>query len=179
MKLKITTLTPQEKKGIDKIYYSTFKTNFGKFVVASTNTAICNILLFKNLSETIKELQTCWPSATVTAKAAPAHTVVKKLFSGKKINSSITLALRGTKFQTSVWKALLDIPKGKTSTYTKIATQIGKPKAVRAVGTAIGNNPMCYLIPCHRVLNSNGGIGGYRWGTNVKKKMLALEGVTI
>lgn len=81
----------------------------------------------------------------------------------------------GTNFQQQVWKALLTIPKGQTRTYSQIACQIGKPKAVRAVASAIAANTLYYQIPCHRVIRSNGQIGEYRWGSELKAELLKLE----
>ncbi len=81
----------------------------------------------------------------------------------------------GAPFQIKVWEALLRIPTGQVSTYGEIARSIGSPRAVRAVGTAVGRNPVSWLIPCHRVLRSTGGLGGYHWGTPVKRAMLAWE----
>ena len=81
----------------------------------------------------------------------------------------------GTEFQQAVWNALQQIPVGVTTTYAKIADAINRPKAVRAVGTAIGANPIAFLIPCHRVIRTDGGLGGYRWGLEIKKMMLEWE----
>ena len=86
------------------------------------------------------------------------------------------LDLGGTDFQKSVWKALLEIPYGQTSSYKQIANLIGNPKAVRAVGTACGNNPFLIIIPCHRIVKSDGSLGGFAYGSEVKKKLLKLEG---
>jgi AraC family transcriptional regulator of adaptative response/methylated-DNA-[protein]-cysteine methyltransferase len=83
--------------------------------------------------------------------------------------------LDGTEFQLKIWEALIEIPAKTTTTYADIAEKVGKPKAVRAVGTAVGANPIAYLIPCHRVIRTDGTLGGYRWGLDVKKKMLAFE----
>lgn len=82
----------------------------------------------------------------------------------------------GTEFQKSVWKALLKIPYGKTSTYKKIANEIGKPKAVRAVGTAVGKNPFLIIVPCHRVIKADGSIGEFAYGNEIKKELLKIEG---
>ena len=87
----------------------------------------------------------------------------------------IKLHLLGTPFQLKVWEALLKIPSGSLSTYGAIAKEIEKPKSSRAVGTAIGSNPVAYLIPCHRVIRSNGELGGYMWGTNRKQAIIAWE----
>ena len=86
------------------------------------------------------------------------------------------LDLEGTDFQKSVWQALLKIPYGKTSSYKKIAHEIGNPKAVRAVGTAVGKNPFLIIIPCHRVIKSEGSLGGFAYGSQIKKKLLKIEG---
>ncbi len=86
------------------------------------------------------------------------------------------LDLGGTDFQKSVWKALLEIPYGQTSSYKQIANLIGNPKAVRAVGTACGNNPFLIIIPCHRIVKSDGSLGGFAYGSEIKKKLLKLEG---
>ena len=88
---------------------------------------------------------------------------------------AISLDLRGTPFQVAVWKALLDIPHGETRTYAEIARAVGRPAAVRAVGTAIGRNPICILVPCHRVIRSGGGLGGYGGGLWRKEYLLGLE----
>ena len=93
----------------------------------------------------------------------------------RNLSDEIVLHLHGTDFQIQVWKALLEIPFGKTSTYSDIAIAIKNPQALRAVGTAIGRNPVAVIIPCHRVLRSDGGIGGYYWGIEKKKMLLEWE----
>jgi AraC family transcriptional regulator of adaptative response/methylated-DNA-[protein]-cysteine methyltransferase len=89
--------------------------------------------------------------------------------------SKIKLHLKGTDFQLKVWDALLKIPKGQLSSYGNIAHEIQNPKAARAVGTAIGSNPVAFLIPCHRVIQSSGEIGGYRWGNTRKTAIIGWE----
>lgn len=91
--------------------------------------------------------------------------------------ADLRLVLRGTDFQRDVWQALLAIPKGEVATYGAIAAQIGRPKAVRAVGSATGFNPMSLLVPCHRVVPASGGLGNFGWGCAVKRRLLAAEGV--
>ncbi|MCL4166833.1 UNVERIFIED_CONTAM: hypothetical protein GTU68_054193 [Idotea baltica] len=93
----------------------------------------------------------------------------------KSVDKKIPLHLSGTNFQIQVWKALLRIPEGAMVSYSDIAQAIGKPKAVRAIGTAIGANPVGVLIPCHRVLRQSGALGGYRWGLTRKQALLAWE----
>lgn len=93
--------------------------------------------------------------------------------------SEIKLHLKGTDFQLKVWESLLKIPMGKLSTYGNIADEIGNPKSSRAVGTAIGNNPVAFLIPCHRVIQSSGNIGGYMWGNTRKTAIIGWESAKI
>lgn len=95
------------------------------------------------------------------------------------IHRDYQIHLVGTPFQLDVWNALITIPEGETRTYKEIAKQIGKPKSVRAVANAIGANPIAVLVPCHRVVRSDGSIGGYRWGIELKMKLLEREGIII
>lgn len=94
---------------------------------------------------------------------------------GQPIDPSVQFCVNGTDFQLSVWKALLDIPYGKTRTYQQIATQINRGKSVRATGSAIGKNPISIFIPCHRVIGSNNQLCGYAWGIDLKSKLLETE----
>lgn len=103
-------------------------------------------------------------------------TELEEYFSGKRKTFTLPLGAKGTPFQEAVWKAASKIPYGKTVTYKDIARQIGKPAAVRAVGTALGANPIPIIIPCHRVVPSSGGIGQYAFGSRMKKQLLELEG---
>lgn len=95
------------------------------------------------------------------------------------VHRDYQIHLAGTKFQLEVWNALTTIPSGQTRTYKDIAKQIGRPKSVRAVANAIGVNPIAVLVPCHRVIRADGSIGGYRWGTDIKKKLLTREGIIL
>lgn len=97
-------------------------------------------------------------------------------FTGKRKQFDVQIRLDGTEFQKNVWKAILEIPYGKTATYGDIAERLGNAKAVRAVGSAIGKNPICIIIPCHRVIGKDGAVTGYAWGTDKKKRLLGLEG---
>jgi len=104
-----------------------------------------------------------------------AHDELEAYFSGTKHKFSVPIAFDGTEFQKQVWHALQNIPYGQTMTYANVAAQIGKPKAVRAVGTAVGRNPLCIIVPCHRVITSSGGLGGYVAGLQRKRYLLDLE----
>lgn len=101
---------------------------------------------------------------------------LKEYFAKKRTAFTVPISVVGTPFQQSVWKALQEIPSGSTFTYMQIADKIGKPKAIRAVGSAIGRNPVCIMIPCHRVIGSDGSFHGYVAGIERKKMLLALEG---
>jgi methylated-DNA-[protein]-cysteine S-methyltransferase len=97
-------------------------------------------------------------------------------FAGKRISFDVPVAFSGTEFQRLVWQALQDIPSGEATSYGELAVKIGRPKAVRAVGTAVGRNPLCIIVPCHRVLAGDGSLGGYVAGLDRKQHLLRLEG---
>ena len=102
-------------------------------------------------------------------------TELKDYFSGKTKQFSVPISFKGTEFQNKIWNTLLTIPYGQTTSYAEIAKKIGNPKAVRAVGSAIGRNPIPVIIPCHRVITSDGKMGGFAWGIDVKKELLKVE----
>jgi methylated-DNA-[protein]-cysteine S-methyltransferase len=108
-------------------------------------------------------------------KLEPYAIEIKEYLAGKRKNFTIPMKYRGTAFQISVWRALCEIPYGQTKTYSDIADLIHKPTAVRAVGTAIGANPILITVPCHRVIGKNGRLTGYRGGIEMKKRLLELE----
>jgi len=114
-------------------------------------------------------------NAIFVEKPVETTPLIEQIFQVPNPNHPITLLLRGTNFQIKVWEALLRIPTGKLVSYDQIAAAIGQPKASRAVGTAIGSNRIGYVIPCHRVIQKVGGIGGYRWGTDRKRAILGWE----
>jgi methylated-DNA-[protein]-cysteine S-methyltransferase len=101
---------------------------------------------------------------------------IAEYLAGKRQAFDLPLDLSGTPFQEKVWKALLDIPYGATVSYQRLAERIGKPAAARAVGTACGKNPVCLIVPCHRVVATGGGLGGYAGGLPAKERLLAMEG---
>ncbi len=178
MTATITAMTRSQQKCDGKnltIYYSFFESRFGKTLVASTNRGICAILFCNTNITGLADLRSRWPKAVYIAKSTPAHTAVKNYFYKPKPNSKIQCHVKGTNFQIKVWKALLSILPKTRSTYRDVAAQIGHPQAVRAVGNAVGSNPICYIIPCHRVIRSNGNIGEYHWGAKRKRAILAYE----
>lgn len=177
----IEAMTPGEYQNRGEnltIQYSTFDTKFGPCLVASTDRGICNILFLEKTSDGLKDLAARWPKATLVQKEEPSHKQIQEYFAGITPAARIKLHLHGTNFQIKVWEALLSIPEGRISTYGEIAKRLGHPDQARAVGTAIGDNPVGHLIPCHRVLKSTGEISGYRWGVHRKRAMLAYEAMS-
>ncbi|MBI5950887.1 MAG: methylated-DNA--[protein]-cysteine S-methyltransferase [Chloroflexi bacterium] len=158
------------------IRYGIHHSPFGKCLIATTERGICN-LSFINVSEgrAIDNLAQAWKQAQMIEDYQSTAPLVTRIFSDLQIDSPLKLHLRGTNFQIKVWEALLNIPTGALTSYENIAAQIGNPRAVRAVGTAVGHNPIAYLIPCHRVIRKNGDFGNYLYGTARKKVMLAKE----
>ncbi len=179
--LFVTTeaVTPGEYKSAGEgltIRYGIHPTPFGKCLIATTERGICNLSFVESTEgKTIDELVANWKQARMTEDYTSTAPLVTRIFSGIESDSPLKLHLRGTNFQIKVWEALLTIPGGALTTYEHIAIQIGKPHALRAVGTAVGHNPVAYLIPCHRVIRKTGEYGNYRYGSARKKVILAKE----
>lgn len=161
------------------IHYGLHPTPFGKCLIATTERGICH-LGFVQTSEgnAIDNLVADWKQANMIEDYASTAPLAVRIFSDRQPDSPLKLHLRGTNFQIKVWEALLNIPTGTVTTYEHIAAQIGNPNAVRAVGTAVGHNPIAVLIPCHRVIRKAGEFGNYRYGSARKKALLAREFVT-
>ncbi|PWT72566.1 MAG: cysteine methyltransferase [Bacteroidetes bacterium] len=182
--VNIESMTPGEYKNGGKnlsIQYSFHECQFGNYVVASTAVGICNLFFFEKSAEGAEnELKAQWPHARFFEGENKHHERIEQFF-GNNISGAekIKLHLRGTPFQLKVWEALLRIPEGHLSSYTALANSIEQPKAQRAVGSAIGNNPVGFIIPCHRVIKSVGGIGEYRWGTERKMAMIGWEAAKV
>lgn len=178
--VNIEGMTPgQYKNGGENltIQYSLNECQFGNYLVASTQSGICNVLFFeKSAQSAIHELRDLWPNARLIEATGPYDQAVKDFFN-KSLSGDqpLRLHLKGTDFQIKVWEALLKIPESQLVTYGDIANLIKKSSAHRAVGTAIGHNPIAYIIPCHRVIKSVGKIGEYRWGANRKTAMIGWE----
>ena len=158
------------------IRYGIHPSPFGKVLIATTERGICN-LSFVDVSEgkVIDKLVEDWQQAEMVEDYKATAPLVTRIFSDLSTDSPLKLHLRGTNFQIKVWEALLSIPSGALTTYEHIAKQVGSPKAVRAVGTAVGHNPIAYLIPCHRVIRKSGDFGNYLYGSARKKVILARE----
>lgn len=160
------------------INYQLVSTPFGKVIIAATERGVCYLGFANNQTAGLKLLRKQLPQATLVAKNTPILKQAIQVLQQKQL-SKIKLDLTGTPFQKKVWTALLHIPQGHTTTYGAIAKQIDHPNAFRAVGTAVGANPVCYFVPCHRVLPSTGGLGHYHWGSKIKAQMLTAEGVHV
>jgi len=175
--IKLEGMTPGEYKNGGEnltICFSVQSSPYGKFVVASTDRGVCNLFFIDDQNPMIL-LEKEWPSARLIEEEQPIHRQVSAFLFQEEPNGPIALRLKGTPFQLKVWQALLQIPEGTLTSYGVIADHLDTPSAQRAVGTAIGKNPVGYLIPCHRVIKSMGETGGYRWNPIRKQAMIGRE----
>ena len=177
--VQIEGMTPAEFKQAGEgllISYSYQETPFGLCLIASTVKGICYMAFVSNPEKGLQELEKSFKNAVFLPKELPIQKEAIRIFDPADTNlSRIKLHLKGTPFQLKVWQALLQIPLGEISSYKDIAKKIDQPNASRAVGTAIGQNPIAYLIPCHRVIQTSGQTGGYRWEPIRKTIMLGWE----
>lgn len=177
--VNIEGMTPAEYKNGGSeltINYSYSATQFGNLLTASTAKGVCYMAFYEDEPTALTLLKAKFPNAEYIEKLdmpqQNASFIFQKDWSKLK---EVKLHLKGTDFQLKVWEALLKIPMGKLSTYGKLAHEIGNPNASRAVGTAIGSNPIAFLIPCHRVIQSSGTFGGYMWGNTRKTAIIGWE----
>lgn len=178
--IQIEGMSPAEYKNGGaslQINYSFSETVFGSIIIASTVKGICFMAFTEDHENAFTQLQAQFPHAKFVQQE---DALQKQAISVFQLNhgdlSKIKLHLKGTEFQLKVWESLLKIPMGELTTYGEIAKGIGNDKAARAVGTAIGSNPVAFLIPCHRVIQSSGHFGGYMWGTTRKTAIIGWEG---
>ncbi len=158
------------------IRFGIYPSIFGRYVTASTSKGICNLFFLDDPDQAIFMLKNEWPRAKITEEQDLLHEKVKQFFEmGLKNKARINLHIHGSPFQLKIWRALLQIPEGKLTTYQAIAGYTGYPQAQRATGAAIGKNPVAYLIPCHRVIKSTGLPGGYRWDVIRKQAIIGWE----
>ena len=155
------------------ILYAWHTSPFGSCFIATTTEGVCQ-LSFTNRGneEPLNSLALRWPEAKLIVQEKKTKALLDKIFTGTE---APPLHLRGSEFQLQVWQALLAIPRGEVSSYQQVAQAINKPKACRAVGNAVGANPIAYIIPCHRVILSSGELGNYHWGVEIKQAMLNWE----
>jgi len=179
--VKIEGMTPGEYKNGGKslkINYLISQSIFGQMLTASTGKGICYLAFSEDKGQMLTELKELFPNASFTEQTNEGIEQVIRFF-GLDWNNpkEIRLHLKGTAFQLKVWETLLKIPEGQLATYGEIAKKIQNPKATRAVGSAVGDNPVSFLIPCHRIIRSSGVLGQYHWGPARKKAMIGWEAV--
>jgi len=181
--INIEGMTPGEYKNGGEnlmINYSYAESPFGNIIVASTSKGICYMAFADDEIKALNDLQHHFPSAHFKQMVDLIQQNALYIFTHdwEKLHE-IKLHLKGTDFQLKVWETLLKIPMGQLSTYGSIAEKINNPAASRAVGTAIGSNPVAFLIPCHRVIQSSGTVGGYMWGANRKTAIIGWEAAKV
>lgn len=176
----IEGMTPAEYKNGGRnlhINYSFAQSPFGTLIAASTLKGVCHMAFADDEGTAFRDLKAKFPQALFQRRLDLLQQNALSIFNNDWTKlDEIKLHLKGTGFQLKVWASLLKIPMGRLSTYGNIAGQIGNPKASRAIGAAIGSNPVAFLIPCHRVIQSTGSLGGYLWGTTRKAAIIGWEG---
>jgi AraC family transcriptional regulator of adaptative response/methylated-DNA-[protein]-cysteine methyltransferase len=180
----LEAVSPGELKkggeGLD-IVYGTAESPFGKCLLAETSRGICHLSFVDEGAkvEVPAELMAEWPLARVRRSDAVAARRAGEIFvrgsESRQRGQPLRAWVTGTSFQLRVWRALLQVPRGELTTYGRLARAIGSGGASRAVGSAVGANPLAYLIPCHRVIRQTGALGGYRWGGERKRVLVAWE----
>jgi AraC family transcriptional regulator of adaptative response/methylated-DNA-[protein]-cysteine methyltransferase len=180
--VNIEAMTPGEFKAHGaglRITYGFHPTPFGECLLSVTERGICGLGFVDagGRAPLLLDFQARWPEAKWTENTRLTLPYIRRIFDGEKRNGNqpITLVLQGTNFQVKVWEALLRIPMGSVVPYEDLATTVCSARAARAVGSAVGRNPIAFLIPCHRVIRKAGGIGGYHWGAARKRAILAWE----
>ncbi|MHA1537837.1 MAG: methylated-DNA--[protein]-cysteine S-methyltransferase [Alphaproteobacteria bacterium] len=182
--LRWEAMTPGEYarngKGLT-ISWGWFDSPFGEVLAMATGRGICGMAFAAELGRerTLADMRGRWPAAVFRNDRGALADWVTAAFGRDSRGGDVALQLIGAPFQLKVWEALLAIPSGQITTYTEIARRIGNPKAVRAVGTAVGRNPISWLIPCHRALRRDGELGGYHWGLPLKRAMLTYESARV
>ncbi|ENW17957.1 MULTISPECIES: methylated-DNA--[protein]-cysteine S-methyltransferase [Acinetobacter] len=179
--VQIEGMTPAEYKHGGQsltIQYQFAETLFGEVLIASTHKGICALSFVDDRAEALAQLKLQFPQAVFIEQIDAFQQSALALFQKDQQQlAEIKLHLKGTDFQLKVWQSLLKIPMGQLATYGELAKVINHPKAARAVGSAIGSNPVAFLIPCHRVIQSSGLFGGYEWGNVRKTAIIGWEGV--
>jgi AraC family transcriptional regulator of adaptative response/methylated-DNA-[protein]-cysteine methyltransferase len=170
-------MTPGEfaRGGADLVIrWGWFDTPFGPALAMGTDRGLCGLAFSAETGAeaAMADMTARWPGATFTKDPAPLRDWVAAAFAQR---GATRLHMIGAPFQIKVWEALLRIPSGHVTSYSELAQAVGHPRATRAVGTAVGRNPVSFLIPCHRALRKSGALGGYHWGLPVKRALLAWE----
>ncbi len=169
--VQLEAVTPGEYKNKGKnltIEYGVHPTPFGRLFVAVSSRGICRASFLDvdhDVEQQLVKLKNTWPLASFSRNDETTGAVVSTMFDKAKVTDRpLSLHIPGTNFQIAVWKALLQIPPGTVVSYSQLAAALGHPQSSRAVGSAIAANPVAFLIPCHRVIQQSGALGGYRWG---------------
>jgi AraC family transcriptional regulator of adaptative response/methylated-DNA-[protein]-cysteine methyltransferase len=159
-----------------RIAYCCFRSPLGTVLAAATDRGVCSVKLGNDVAGLERLLAEEFSEARIAQKPMPeVKGAILGFIRGEASLARVPLDIRGTVFQQRVWEELRRIPRGETRTYREIAASVGTPAAVRAVGSACGANPVALVVPCHRAVRTDGGLGGYAWGLGRKKKLLALE----
>ena len=164
--------------GAESIRFSIGESSLGRVLVAQSDRGIAAVLIGHDADALRRDLDARFPGASLVearAETSAVATRVIRFIESPGCTLDVSLDLRGTEFQQKVWRALQDIPAGETATYTEIANRLGLPTAVRAVAAACGANPLAVVVPCHRVVRSDGALAGYRWGIERKRALLDRE----
>jgi O-6-methylguanine DNA methyltransferase len=165
-------------KSIAQIRYAFARTRLGRVLVAANGHGVCSVSIGTNNEQLLAALKSRFPHARLREDAyslKPHLDPVRRYMENPTESLSLPLQITGTAFQRKVWKALRQIPSGQTATYQEIARRIRAPRAVRAVANACAANRLALVIPCHRVVRSDGSLGGYRWGQDRKRALIKAE----
>tara|TARA_B100000029_G_scaffold507196_1_gene591339 strand:+ start:692 stop:1249 length:558 start_codon:yes stop_codon:yes gene_type:complete len=178
MKVMLKVRKSHHSDRIQNLQYGFHETLFGRCLLGVSNHKLCWLSFTeRNDEDSLNSLRAQWPNATLSSETIHTQQFANLMThdAATQTNGLLVLQLYGTAFQLQVWRQLAGIPNGMFTTYGQVAKRLGKPQAARAVGNAIGVNPIAYFIPCHRVIRDTGEIGGYRWSTEIKRALLARE----
>ncbi|MEX1081585.1 MAG: methylated-DNA--[protein]-cysteine S-methyltransferase [Halofilum sp. (in: g-proteobacteria)] len=178
--VRLDAVTPGEYKrhGLGlTVRYGSHETPFGPVFVAMTARGISRAAFLDDRNDTtqLAAIRSTWPDAQLVGDEHATREVAHAIAGAKSRETALPLFVGGTNFQIAVWRAMLRVPPGTRVSYTQLAAAVGRPRATRAVGNAVGANPIAMLIPCHRVILSSGALGGYRWGSSRKRVIQAWE----
>ena len=176
LRVRITTQPAEDAGAV--LCHGEFSTPFGTVIAFGAGGALWGLGLAGEMSpdEVRTDLATRWPRARIVTAPEALAPAVNALIADR---GEITVHLTGTEFQLAVWRALIEVPAGQVISYAMLADRIGRPRALRAVGTAVGQNPVSWAVPCHRVTRTDGSSGGSHWGAAIKRALLAREGASI
>jgi len=177
--VNLEAVTPNEFKtnGLGlKINYGFHPTPFGECLIAVTERGVCGLqfVMNENRNEALQWLENQWKNARLQENPHATEGIIRQIFYTNEPRK-LSVLVKGTNFQVKVWQALLSVPAGEVASYQMLAKKINQPKALQAVGSAVGANPIGYLIPCHRVIKNEGLVGEYHWGSAKKRLILGWE----